>query len=298
VGQIVTFGTMKARAAIKDVARVLKIPPGEADKLTKLIPSGPGFNLTIPEALRKVDELRELVKANPLYGRLMDLSARIEGVSRHLSVHAAGVVIAPGPLPDYVPVCTTPTKGAGQSAGGEDVMITQYEMGALEKVGMLKMDILGLKTLTVIHDALAMIRARHGTAPDFSDMRFEDPAVYELLRQGRTAGVFQFESALATDRLREMRCDRFDDLVAINALLRPGPLDAGMDTVFIRRKLGQEPVTYPHPSLKEILEPTYGVITYQEQVMRIANVLAGFSLAEADVLRKASRRSGGSSSAP
>jgi DNA polymerase-3 subunit alpha len=287
VGQIVTFGTMKARAALKDVARVLKIPPGEADKITKLIPSGPGFNVSIPEAVRRSDELRELVKSNPAYERLMDLSARIEGISRHLSVHAAGVVIAPGPLPDYVPVCTAPTKGAGQSAGGEDIMITQYEMGALENVGMLKMDILGLKTLTVIHDALAMIRSRHGTAPDFSEMSFEDPAVYQLLRQGRTAGVFQFESALATDTLRAMRCDRFDDLVATNALLRPGPLDAGMHTVFIRRKLGQEPVTYPHPSLREILEPTYGVITYQEQVMRIANVLAGFSLAEADVLRKA-----------
>ena len=287
VGQIVTFGTMKARAAVKDVARVLKIPPGEADKITKLIPSGPGFNLSIPEAVKKVDELRDLVKGNPGYGRLMDLSARIEGISRHLSVHAAGVVIAPGPLPDYVPVCTAPTKGAGQSAGGEDVMITQYEMGALEKVGMLKMDILGLKTLTVIHDALAMIQIRHGITPDFEAMSFEDPAVYDLLRQGRTAGVFQFESALATETLRAMRCDRFDDLVATNALLRPGPLDAGMHTVFIRRKLGQEPVSYPHPSLREILEPTYGVITYQEQVMRIANVLAGFTLAEADVLRKA-----------
>jgi len=287
VGQIVTFGTMKARAAVKDVARVLKITPGEADKLTKLIPSGPAFNLSIPDAVARVDELRDLVRGNPALVRLMDLSARIEGISRHLSVHAAGVVIAPGPLPDYVPVCTAPTKGAGQSAGGEDVMITQYEMGALEKVGMLKMDILGLKTLTVIHDALAMIRERHGTAPSFEGMTFDDPAVYEILRQGRTAGVFQFESALATETLRAMRCDRFDDLVATNALLRPGPLDAGMHTVFIRRKLGQEAVSYPHPSLKEILEPTYGVITYQEQVMRIANVLAGFTLAEADVLRKA-----------
>jgi len=287
VGQIVTFGTMKARAAVKDVARVLKILPGEADRITKLIPSGPGINVSIPDAVARVDELRELVKANPPYGRLMDLSARIEGISRHLSVHAAGVVIAPGPLPDYVPVCTAPTKGAGQGASGEDAVITQYEMGALEKVGMLKMDLLGLKTLTVIHDALGMIRARHGEAPDLEAAGFDDPAVYELLREGRTAGVFQFESALATETLRAMKCDRFDDLVASNALLRPGPLDAGMHTVFIRRKLGQEPVTYPHPSLREVLEPTYGVITYQEQVMRIANVLAGFTLAEADVLRKA-----------
>jgi len=287
VGQIVAFGTMKARAAVKDVARVLRVPPGDADKLTKLIPSGPAFSLSIPEAMEKVDELKDLVKTSPVYQRLMGLSARIEGISRHLSVHAAGVVIAPGPLADYVPICTAPTKGAGAQADGEDSLITQYEMNALEKVGMLKMDMLGLKTLTVIHDAVNMIRERHGVALDMSTLPFDDPKVYELLRQGRTAGVFQFESPLATETLRAMRCDRFDDLVATNALLRPGPLDAGMHTVFIRRKLGQEPVRYPHPKLVEILEPTYGVITYQEQVMRIANVLAGFSLAEADVLRKA-----------
>jgi DNA polymerase-3 subunit alpha len=287
VGQIVAFGTMKARAAVKDVARVLRVPPGDADKLTKLIPSGPAFALSIPEAMEKVDELKELVKQNPVYQRLMGLSSRIEGISRHLSVHAAGVVIAPGPLAEYVPICTAPTKGAGAQADGEDSLITQYEMNALEKVGMLKMDMLGLKTLTVIHDAVGMVQERHGVALDMSTLPFDDPKVYELLRQGRTAGVFQFESPLATETLRAMKCDRFDDLVASNALLRPGPLDAGMHTVFIRRKLGQEPVRYPHPSLVQILEPTYGVITYQEQVMRIANVLAGFSLAEADVLRKA-----------
>ncbi|MBA3319759.1 MAG: DNA polymerase III subunit alpha [Gemmatimonadales bacterium] len=287
VGQIVTFGTMKARAAVKDVARVLRIPPGEADRITKLIPSGPAYSLTIQDAKHKVDELRDLVKGNPAYERLMDLSSRIEGISRHLSVHAAGVVIAPGPLAEYVPVCTAPTRGAGAAADGVDAIITQYEMGALEKVGMLKMDMLGLKTLTVIHDAVLMIAGRTGVDLDMDSLPFDDPKVYQLLRQGRTAGVFQFESALATDTLRAMKCDRFDDLVASNALLRPGPLDAGMHLVFIRRKLGQEKVTYPHPSLREVLEPTYGVITYQEQVMRIANVLAGFSLAEADVLRKA-----------
>jgi DNA polymerase III subunit alpha len=287
VGQIVTFGTMKARAAVKDVARVLRIPPGEADRITKLIPSGPAYSLTILDAKQKVDELRELVKGNPAYERLMDMSSRIEGISRHMSVHAAGVVIAPGPLAEYVPVCTAPTRGSGAAADGEESIITQYEMGALEKVGMLKMDMLGLKTLTVIHDAVHMITARTGAEPDMDALPFDDPKVYELLRQGRTAGVFQFESPLATDMLRAMKCDRFDDLVASNALMRPGPLDAGMHTVFIKRKLGQEKVVYPHPSLREILEPTYGVITYQEQVMRIANVLAGFSLAEADVLRKA-----------
>ena len=287
VGQIVTFGTMKARAAVKDVARVLRVPPGEADRLTKLIPSGPAYSLTIPEAAQKVDEIKELVRGNPVYQRLVSLSAKIEGISRHMSVHAAGVVIAPGPLSEYVPVCTAPGKGAGAPADGDESIITQYEMGALEKVGMLKMDMLGLKTLTVIHDAVTMIGERHGARPDMDALDLDDPKVYQLLRDGRTAGVFQFESPLATETLRALRCDRFDDLVASNALLRPGPLDAGMHTVFIRRKLGLEKVTYPHPSLREVLEPTYGVITYQEQVMRIANVLAGFTLAEADVLRKA-----------
>ena len=287
VGQIITFGTLKARAAVKDVARLLRIPPGDADKLTKLIPSGPAFALTIEESLKKVPEFRELVATNPLYGRCMQLASRIEGISRHASVHAAGVVIAPGPLSDYVPVCTAPTKGAGQNAEGEDSIITQFGMGPLEQVGMLKMDILGLKTLTVIHDAVQMIRERHGRDLDMDALDLEDPKVYQLLRQGRTGGVFQFESALATETLRNMKCDRFDDLVASNALLRPGPLDTGMHLVFIRRKLKQEAVSYPHPDLKTILEPTYGVITYQEQLMQIANVFAGFSLAEADVLRKA-----------
>jgi DNA polymerase-3 subunit alpha len=287
VGQIVAFGSMKARAAVKDVARVLRVPPGEADQLTKLIPSGPAFSLSIPEAVEKVPELKEAVSKSPTYRRLMDLSSRIEGMTRHLSVHAAGVVIAPGPLPEYVPVCTVPSKGAGASADGSDSTITQFEMGPLEKAGMLKMDMLGLKTLTVIFDAVKMIKERHGLDIDVDALPFDDPQVYATLRKGRTAGVFQFESPLATETLRAMKCDRFDDLVASNALLRPGPLDAGMHHVFIRRKLGQEPVKYPHPLLEEVLEPTYGVITYQEQVMRIANVLAGFSLAEADVLRKA-----------
>src|SRR5215210_4959661 len=172
VGQIVTFGTMKARAAVKDVARVLRIPPGEADRITKLIPSGPAYNLPIREAATKVDELRDLVRDNPSYQRLIKLSSRIEGISRHMSVHAAGVVIAPGPLSEYVPVCTAPTKGAGADTEG-DAIITQYEMGALEKVGMLKMDLLGLKTLTVIHDAVNMIDARHGIRPDMAALTFD-----------------------------------------------------------------------------------------------------------------------------
>ena len=166
---------MKARAAVKDVARVLRIPPGEADKITKLIPSGPAYSLTIPEAAEKVGELKDLLRTDPAYGRLVQLSSRIEGISRHMSVHAAGVVIAPGPLAEYVPVCTAPTRGAGQSAAGEDAIITQYDMVALEKVGMLKMDMLGLKTLTVIHDAVEMIAARTGERIDVDALPFDDP---------------------------------------------------------------------------------------------------------------------------
>jgi len=287
VGQIITFGTMKARAAIRDIARVLQVPLSDADKIAKLIPSGPGFALSVAEAAEKVPELAELVRKDPNLERLVDLAQRVEGLSRHASVHAAGVVIAPGPLDEYVPVCTPPQRGSGAGANGADSVITQFDMIALEKVGMLKMDFLGLRTLTVIHDATEMIRNRHSIELDFDEIELDDPTTYELLRAGRTAGVFQFESSLGTDMLRQLRCDKFDDLVATNALVRPGPLDSGMHNVYIRRKRGQEATSYPHPDLREVLEPTYGVILYQEQVMRIANVLAGFSLAEADVMRKA-----------
>jgi len=288
VGQIITFGTLKARAAVRDVARVLRFAPGDADKIAKLIPSGPAYALPIEEAARKVPELAAMQKADGNVARLLDLSERIEGLSRHASVHAAGIVIAPGPLDDYVPVCTPPQRESANGGGaGEEVIITQYDMVGLEQVGMLKMDFLGLKTLTVLHDAVEMIRERHGTALDLDALDLDDPDTYALLRSGRTAGVFQFESPLGTDMLRQLKCDRFDDLVATNALIRPGTLDSGMHQVYIRRKRGEEKVRYALPQLKEVLAPTYGVIVYQEQVMRIANVLAGYSLAEADVLRKA-----------
>ncbi|MBI4541839.1 MAG: DNA polymerase III subunit alpha [Gemmatimonadetes bacterium] len=291
VGQIVTFGTLKARAAVKDVARVLGVPPGEADRLTKLIPHLPGQVEYTPlkRHVEQSAELRGLVAQNPTYQRLMDLASRIELLNRHISVHAAGVVIAPGPLTDYVPVCTMPGKGGGNGAGGngDDAIITQYDMVGLEMVGMLKMDFLGLTTLTVLQRAVETIQTRHGIALDLEALDLNDADTFTLLREGRTAGVFQFESGLATDALQRMRCDRFDDLVATNALVRPGPLDSGMHLVYIRRKRGEEPVRFALPELEEILAPTYGVIVYQEQVMRIANVLAGYSLAEADVLRKA-----------
>jgi DNA polymerase III subunit alpha len=297
VGQIITFGTLKSRAAIKDVGRTLGFTPSETDYLAKLIPNHPNFSLTVKEAIERIPEVREFYairKDDPRevkekkerYRQLLDFAVRLEGLSRHAGVHAAGVVIAPGPLDEYVPVCTQASKGAG-SFTDESIVVTQYDMNALEKAGMLKMDFLGLTTLTVIDDTIHGIRARTGSAPDLDKLALDDPETYRLLRAGRTVGVFQFESPLATDMLRSIRADAFDDLVASNALMRPGPLDAGMHKVYMRRKRGEEPVSYILPELKPILETTYGVITYQEQVMRIAQTLAGISLAEADVLRKA-----------
>ena len=286
VGQIVTFGTMKSRAAIKDVGRTLGFTPAETDALAKLIPNGPAFSLMVKDAIREVPEIKKLYASDERYKTLLDYAISLEGLSRHTGVHAAGVVIAPGPLDDYVPIATVSSKGAG-AGSDETVIVTQYDMNCLEHAGMLKMDFLGLTTLTVIRDALDNIQQRTGVRPDLDAVDMEDPAVYRMLRAGRTTGVFQFESALATDMLRSMRCDRFDDLVASNALMRPGPLDAGMHKVYQRRKRGEEAVSYALPELEPILEPTYGVITYQEQVMRLAQVLAGISLAEADVLRKA-----------
>src|SRR6478609_9722970 len=296
VGQIVTFGTLKSRAAIKDVGRTLGFLPSETDALAKLIPNQPNFSLTVKDAVDEIAEVKKLYRTDERYRQLLDYAIALEGLSRHTGVHAAGVVIAPGPLDEYVPVCTQETKGSGKGEAGsgnggatsdERVIVTQYDMNCLEKAGMLKMDFLGLTTLTVIKDALDAIATRTGQRPDLDALGDDDPEVYRMLRAGRTTGVFQFESPLATDMLRAIRCDRFDDLVASNALMRPGPLDAGMHRVYQRRKRGEEPVIYALPELEPILEPTYGVITYQEQVMRIAQILAGISLAEADVLRKA-----------
>jgi len=287
VGQIITFGTLKSRACIKDVGRVLGFTPGETDAIAKLIPNAPNFSLTVAEAIEKVPEVAKLYEQDERHQQLFDFAISLEGLSRHAGVHAAGIVIAPGPLDDYVPVCTAESKGSGGGDGDERVVVTQYDMIALEKAGMLKMDFLGLTTLTIITDTVKAIKARRGVDIDVDALPLDDEATYRLLRAGRTAGVFQFESPLATDMVRAMRADRFDDLVASNALMRPGPLDAGMHKVYQRRKKGEEPVTYQLPELEEILAPTYGVITYQEQVMRIAQRLAGISLAEADVLRKA-----------
>jgi len=294
VGMIITFGTMRSRAVVRDVGRTMGFEPSETDRIAKLIPNQPGQSMTVQEAVEKLPEVKALYGQDERHRKLFDFCMTLEGLSRHASVHAAGVVIAPGPLDEYVPVCTQSTRGGG--GNGEAVTVTQYDMNCLEDAGMLKMDFLGLKTLTVIQDAVDMVKARIGELrhPEsgqvyetMDDVPMDDPSVYRMLARGGTSGVFQFESNLASEKLRAMRCDRFEDLVATNALIRPGPLDSGMTDVYIRRKLGKEEVRFPHPDLKATLEPTYGVIVYQEQLMRIANILAGFSLAEADVLRKA-----------
>ena len=305
VGQIVTFGTMKSRAVIRDVGRVLGFEVGETDRIAKMIPNQPGQSYTVGQAVERLREVKALYESDDRHRRLFDYSITLEGLSRHASVHAAGVVIAPGPLDDYVPICTQ-TKGGrngSRSAAGADGadgpdIVTQYDMNCLEDAGMLKMDFLGLKTLTVIHDAVQSVRARLGEfrhpetgvvyeSDAMDDVPLDDPGVYAMLAGGGTSGVFQFESNLALDKLRAMRCDRFDDLVATNALIRPGPLDSGMTDKYIQRKLGRQDVTYPAPGLEHILESTYGIIVYQEQVILIANDLAGYSMGEADVLRKA-----------
>ena len=296
VGQIITFGTMKSRAVIRDVGRTLGLDPSETDRIAKMIPNTPGQSFTVEEAIKNLKEVKALYEEGGRYQQLFDYSMTLEGLSRHASVHAAGVVIAPGPLDDYVPVCIQTGKSGANGEAAQAMHVTQYDMNSLEEAGMLKMDFLGLKTLTVIHDAVEAVTARVGelrhpesgdTYESMDDVPLDDAAVYKMLACGGTSGVFQFESKLAVDKLRAMRCDRFDDLVATNALIRPGPLDSGMTDAYIRRKTGREPVRYDHPDLEPVLGSTYGIIVYQEQVVRIANVLAGYSLGQADVLRKA-----------
>ena len=296
VGQIITFGTMKSRAVIRDVGRVLGFEPSETDRIAKMIPNQPGRSFTVEEAVEKLPEVRRLSEQDERHRKLFEYSQTLEGLSRHASVHAAGVVIAPGPLDEYVPLCVQQTRGGGSNGDSDTVVVTQYDMNGLEDVGMLKMDFLGLRTLTVIQDATDMVKRNEGALrhprsgqifESMDEVPLDDPEVYEMLARGETSGVFQFESSLGSETLRAMRCDRFEDLIATNGLIRPGPLDSGMTDVYIRRRTGQEEVRYPHPDLEKTLSPTYGVIVYQEQVMRIAHLLAGFSLAEADVLRKA-----------
>jgi len=275
VAQIVTFGTMASRTVVRDVGRVLDIPLREVDKIAKAIPSGPGAP-PLAVAVEKDKDLAELREQNPELAELFNFSVKLEGMARHISTHAAGVVIADKPIDTYVPLATN---------DGE--IVTQWAAPQLEALGLLKMDYLGLRTLTIISRALDNIEKQGGTKPDVDDLPQGDKATYAMLMAGDTQGVFQLESEGMRKLLARLKPDCFEDLIAVLALYRPGPLESGMDDMFIRRKHGQEKVEYPHPVLEPILNDTYGCIVYQEQVMLIANHLADFTLNDADNLRKA-----------
>jgi DNA polymerase III subunit alpha len=276
VGQIITFGTSKAKNVIRDVGRVMGLSFAQTDKIAKLVPEV--LNITLKEAIEQEPRLQEMIKTEPETKRLMDICFQLEGITRHASVHAAGVVISKDPLDTYVPLYKDPKHG--------DV-VTQFDMRVLEELGLLKMDFLGLKTLTVIDDALKIIREREGRDETFENIDMDDPSTYELLSKGDVDGVFQVESSGMKELLRKLRPSVFEDIVALVALYRPGPLGSGMVDDFIDRKHGKKPITYPLPQLEPALKDTYGVIVYQEQVMQIASTVAGFSLGQADLLRRA-----------
>ena len=274
VAQIITFNTLGARAAIKDVGRVLEIPYADVDKLTKLVPNV--LNISLGDAIKQEPGFAEARK-DPRIDDVLKVALRLEGLSRNCSVHAAGVVISPQPLRELVPLYKT----------NRDEIVTQFDMNGLEKLSLLKMDFLGLTTLTLIEDALRLIKKRHGVEIIPEDLPLDDAATYEIFCKGFTSGVFQFESQGMRDILLRYKPSRLEDLTALNALYRPGPIQGGMVDDFIERKWGRRAVQYDLPELKELLEETYGVIVYQEQVMQISNRLAGYSLGEADLLRRA-----------
>ncbi len=275
VSQIITFGTMAAKAAIKDVGRAMDIPYGEVDRLAKLVPATLGIELKT--ALAESPQLKSAVESDEKFKDLMKVALRLEGLSRHASTHAAGVVISSQPLTELVPVYKT----------NRDEITTQYDMTALERIGLLKMDFLGLTTLTVLHDAVKMVEKNRGVKIELESLPLDDADTYKLFSRGDTTAIFQFESHGMRDILRRYHPSRIEDLTALNALYRPGPIQGGMIDDFINRKHGKTKVSYELPQLKDILEETYGVILYQEQVMQIANRLASFSLGEADILRRA-----------
>ncbi len=277
VCQIITFGTMASRAAIKDVGRALNMPYGDVEKIAKMIPPPiRGRNVSISAALETVPELKAATK-DAKVKELVDLALRLEGCSRHTSVHAAGVVISPKPLHELVPVAIS----------GKDELTSQYPMGDLEKVGMLKMDFLGLTTLTVIADCLASMKKKLGVEIDWAKIPTNDQKTMELFGEGRTEAIFQFESSGMQDMCRKLRPKELEDLSALNALYRPGPLDGGMIDDFIDRHRGVKAVEYLLPEMEEILGNTFGVLVYQEQIMQLAQKLAGYSLGQADLMRRA-----------
>lgn len=276
VAQIITYGKLQSKAVIRDVARVLQMPYSQADKISKMIPNPvQGKNVSLQEALDTVPELEEMRKNDPQVNKLFDIAMKLEGLYRHSGVHAAGVVIGDRPLDQLVPLYKDPRA---------DMPVTQYDMKYVEETGLIKFDFLGLKTLTVIKKAVDWIKIIHGIDLDIDSVPLDDKPTYELMQRGDTAAVFQFESAGMKDVHKQIKPDRFEDLIAIVSLYRPGPMD-NIPT-YIKRKHGEEEITYLHPSLAPILDETYGIMVYQEQVMNIARALGGYTMGEADKLRK------------
>ena len=278
VAQIITFGCMKTKGAIADVGRALGMPVSDVKQVTKLIPDSIKSGIkSIPEAIEAVPDLNALYKSNAQVKKLLDIAQKIEGLSRHCSQHAAGVVITPKPLAEMVPI----------RKFGESQIVTQYSMEPVEKLGLVKMDFLGLRTLSVLEGALTNIEANGKGTIDLNEIPMDDIKTYEMLQRGETLGVFQLESAGMTALVRRMMPDCFEDLIALVALYRPGPLESGMADQYVKCKHKEEPVHYLHPKLEASMKETYGVILYQEQVMQSASQLAGFTLGEADLLRRA-----------
>ena len=273
LAQIGTFDRMASRSVVRDVARVLGLPYEKADRIAKKIP----FGMPLDQALEKIPDLKELEAGDAEARRLFAIARKLEGLLRNASTHAAGVVISPEPLEKYVPLLRLPD---GQ-------FVTQFDMHDLEALGLLKMDFLGLRNLTLLDDVCRLVEARAGVRTELSEIPLDDPATFELIRSGRTTGVFQLESAGMRALIRRLEPTEFRELIAILALYRPGPLESGMAEDYIERKHGRQPITYPHPSVEDILAETYGLPIYQDQVMLMAQRLAGFTLAEADLLRKA-----------
>jgi DNA polymerase-3 subunit alpha len=275
VAHIITFGSMAAKSAIKDVARVLSLPLERANYLTKLVPEKLG--ITLAESFEEVLELGDIRKnTNTLEGKVLSLAETLEGSARHTGVHAAGIIIAPDDLLNHIPVKTDKNS---------DLLVTQYDGSIVEKVGMLKMDFLGLKTLSIVKDAIVLIEKLHGKKIDLEQLPVEDEKTFKLYQQGDTVATFQFESEGMRQWLKKLQPTHFEELIAMNALYRPGPMQFIPN--FIARKHGQEKIDYPHPLLVDILKNTYGIMVYQEQVMQTAQIIAGYSLGEADLLRRA-----------
>ncbi len=276
VCHIITFGTMLAKGVIKDVARVLGFPFEDANSITDLIPDQ--LKITLDEAITQEPRLKSLIESNPKAHKLFTLAKKLEGITRHASKHAAGIVISPEPIDEVLPVYVPPKS---------DELVAQYAMTELERIGFLKIDLLGLKNLTLIQRVITLIQQNHGISLDMNKIPLDDPQAFALMCAGNTSGVFQLESSGLKDVLRKLQPATFEDIIAVNALYRPGPLGSGMVDDFIERKHGRQKITYIFKELEPILQETYGVIVYQEQVMKISSIIAGYTLGQADILRRA-----------